>query len=1311
MGGDSLSGSLTRAAGTNAGVYAIQQGTLAANANYTLTYAGDNLTITAAPLTVTADAKAKAYGASDPALTYQVTSGSLVGGDSLSGSLTRALGENAGSYAIQQGSVVAGANYALTYVGANLSITPASLTGTAASASRAYGATNPVFTVNYSGFVGGDTTGVLGGSLVFQCVDTNAAAVTTNTPVGVYPIHVTTGQTAANYGINYADGSLTVTSAVLMVTADAKSRAYGATNPPLTLSYSGFVNGEAATALGGTVAAVTTAQTNSPIGSYAITEGVVTVTNANYSLSFVPGVLTITPYALTVTADAKTKVYGAVDPALTYQITGGLLAGGDSLSGSLTRAAGTNVGSYAIQQGTLTAGTNYTLTYVGANLSITAAPLTVTADAQTEAYGTGDPALTYQVTSGSLVGGDSLSGSLTRVAGTNVGLYPIQQGTLAASANYTLAYAGANLSITPELLTATADAKTKMYGGADPALTYQITSGLLVGGDSLSGSLTRVAGTNVGAYAIQQGTLAASANYALTYAGANLSITAAPLTVTADAKTKVYGASDPALTYLITSGALLGGDSLNGSLARVAGTNAGVYAIQQGTLTPGGNYMLTYVGANLTITAAPLTVTADAKTKVYGASDPALTYQVTSGALVGGDSLSGSQTRVAGTNVGNYAIQQGTLAAGANYALTYVGANLSITAAPLTATADAKTKVYGAVDPALTYQITSGSLVGGDSLSGSLTRVAGTNVGSYPIQQGTLAASANYTLTYAGANLSITVAPLTATADAKTEAYGASDPALTYQITSGSLVGGDSLSGSLTRVAGTNVGSYAIQQGTLAASANYALTYAGANLTITPAPLTATAVGRFKAYGTADPALTAQITSGALVGTDILSGSLTRVAGETVGTYAILKGTLTAGDNYNLTYVGASLMIVSAPLTITADAKTKVYGTSDPALTWQITSGTLAAGESITGTPNRTTGETVGSYSILQGTLTAGTNYTLTYVSANLSITPASLTGTVVGASRAYGATNPVFTVNYTGFVGGDTTGVLSGSLVFQCVDTNAAAVTTNTPAGVYPIHVLTGQTAANYSVAYADGSLTVTSAVLMVTADAKTNVYGAADPVLTYQVTNGATGGNALVSGDSLSGSLTRVAGTNAGVYAILQGTLTASTNYTLTFVGANLQITPAPLTITAQNKTKTQGMPNPPLTAVYSGFVAGEGTNSLTTQVTLGTTAMTGSPAGAYPITASGAVATNYTIGYVGGNLSVLAPPVLSGLSTDGSNGAFTLPTIAGQDYQIETTDSLNGQNWSPLGGPFTGTGGPMTVTNSLNGSPTFFRVRIMP
>jgi hypothetical protein len=236
---------------------------------------------------------------------------------------------------------------------------------------------------------------------------------------------------------------------------------------------------------------------------------------------------TVDPAAITVTADAKSKTYGATDPALTWHLTGGSLVSGDSFTGDLTRVAGENVGAHAILQGTLTAGANYNLTYTGADLTIGQKAIAVTADPQSKTYGDTDPALTWHLTGGSLVSGDSFTGDLTRVAGQNVGAHAILQGTLTAGANYNLTYTGADLTISQKAIAVTADPKSKVYGDADPALTWQLTGGSLVSGDSFTGDLTRVAGQNVGAHAILQGTLTAGANYNLTYTGADLTITPA----------------------------------------------------------------------------------------------------------------------------------------------------------------------------------------------------------------------------------------------------------------------------------------------------------------------------------------------------------------------------------------------------------------------------------------------------------------------------------------------------------------------------------------------------------------------------------------------------------------------------------------------------------------------------------------------------------------------------------------------------------------------------------------------------------------
>jgi hypothetical protein len=126
---------------------------------------------------------------------------------------------------------------------------------------------------------------------------------------------------------------------------------------------------------------------------------------------------------------------------LAYKVTG--LVGSDKLTGSLTREVGENVGTYAIGQGSL-ANSNYNINYVGANLTITAKDITVTADAQTKTYGEADPTMTYQVTG--LVGKDSLDGALVRDPGEKPGIYTINLGTLANS-NYNINFIAGKFTI------------------------------------------------------------------------------------------------------------------------------------------------------------------------------------------------------------------------------------------------------------------------------------------------------------------------------------------------------------------------------------------------------------------------------------------------------------------------------------------------------------------------------------------------------------------------------------------------------------------------------------------------------------------------------------------------------------------------------------------------------------------------------------------------------------------------------------------------------------------------------------------------
>ncbi len=1319
VGGDALSGAITRVAGENAGSHAIQQGTLDAGTNYMLTFVPASLTINPKPITVTADPQSKTYGDVDPTLTSQITTGSLIGPDTLSGSIMRVAGENAGVYTIQQGTLDAGGNYALTFVPANLTIGQKAITVAADAKSKIYGDADPVLTsqITVGSLVSGDA---LSGSLA-RVAGENA---------GGYAIQQGSLSAGANYNMTFVPASLTIAPKALLAQADDKSRGYGDTNPVLTITYTGFITNESVANLAELPQASTMADTNSAIGTYEIT--LAGGSDTNYSLVLSNGTLTVTLAAITVTADAQSKVYGDADPSLTYQITSGALLNGDSLSGSMTRDAGETIGSYAIQQGTLAASTNYTLTFVGTNLAINPKAITVTADAQSKTYGDVDPTLTSQITSGALVGTDAMTGNITRDPGENAGVYAIQQGTLDAGTNYTLTFVPANLTINPRPITVTADPQSKTYGDVDPTLTSQITAGSLIGTDTLNGGITRVAGENVGAYAIQPGTLDAGGNYTLTFVPADLTINAKPITVTADAKGKVYGDADPALTSQITSGALVSGDALSGSVVRVAGENAGSYAIQQGSLSAGANYNMAFVPATMTIARRALLAQADDKSRGYGDTNPVLTITYTG--FITNESVANlaelpQASTMAGTNspIGAYDI---TLTDGSdtNYSLVLSNGTLTVTLAALTVTADTQTKVYGDADPSLTYQITSGALINGDTLTGDLTRDAGETTGNYAIQQGTLAAGTNYTLTFVPAHLTIGPRPITVSADARVKIYGNVEPALTSQITSGSLVSGDSLTGDLTRAAGENVGDYAIEQGTLDAGTNYTLTFVSANLHINPRPITVTADPQTKIYGDADPILTSQITSGTMLNTDSLAGTVSRVPGENAGSYAIEQGGLSAGPNYDLTFVPANLTIHQRDLTVAVDAQTKVYGEIDPALTSRITSGSLVSGDALSGSLTRVPGENAGLYTIQQGTLSAGANYNLTFMPADLTIARRTLLAQADDKSRGYGDTNPVLTITYTGFITNE--GIANLAELPQ----PSTMADTNSPVGGYDI-TLTGGSDTNYSLVLSNGTLTITLAAITITADAQTKTYGDADPALTYQITSGT-----LLNGDSLTGSMTRSAGETIGSYAIQQGTLAANTNYTLTFAGTNLAINPKPITVTANAQSKTYGDTDPTLTSqVTSGSLVG--TDSLTGSMTR----IPGENVGAYAIEQGTLDAgTNYTLTFVSANLTIdqkaitisaypktktygaVDPSLTHGFSSGGLVGSDTLTgglvRVPGETvgvYPIQQGTLTAGPNYNltfvPANLTITPAGSTLTLGSSQNpstmGSSVTFTATVAP
>ena len=1325
--GDSLSGAVTTGAGltSNVGSYAITQGTLAATSNYALTYTNGNLAVGTRPVTAIGDDKSRVYGDVNPALTYTAATGTsssgsgLVNGDSLSGAVTTGAGltSNVGSYAITQGTLAATSNYALTYTNGNLAVGTRPVTAIGDDKSRVYGDVNPALTYTAATGTSSSGSGLVNGDSLSGAV-TTGAGLTSN--VGSYAITQGTLAATSNYALTYTNGNLAVGTRPVTAIGDDKSRVYGDVNPALTYtaatgtssSGSGLVNGDS---LSGAV--TTGAGLTSNVGSYAITQGTLAATS-NYALTYTNGNLAVGTRPVTAIGDDKSRVYGDVNPALTYTAATGTsssgsgLVNGDSLSGAVTTGAGltSNVGSYAITQGTLAATSNYALTYTNGNLAVGTRPVTAIGDDKSRVYGDVNPALTYTAATGTsssgsgLVNGDSLSGAVTTGAGltSNVGSYAITQGTLAATSNYALTYTNGNLAVGTRPVTAIGDDKSRVYGDVNPALTYTAATGTsssgsgLVNGDSLSGAVTTGAGltSNVGSYAITQGTLAATSNYALTYTNGNLAVGTRPVTAIGDDKSRVYGDVNPALTYTAATGTsssgsgLVNGDSLSGAVTTGAGltSNVGSYAITQGTLAATSNYALTYTNGNLAVGTRPVTAIGDDKSRVYGDVNPALTYTAATGTsssgsgLVNGDSLSGAVTTGAGltSNVGSYAITQGTLAATSNYALTYTNGNLAVGTRPVTAIGDDKSRVYGDVNPALTYTAATGTsssgsgLVNGDSLSGAVTTGAGltSNVGSYAITQGTLAATSNYALTYTNGNLAVGTRPVTAIGDDKSRVYGDVNPALTYTAATGTsssgsgLVNGDSLSGAVTTGAGltSNVGSYAITQGTLAATSNYALTYTNGNLAVGTRPVTAIGDDKSRVYGDVNPALTYTAATGTsssgsgLVNGDSLSGAVTTGAGLTsnVGSYAITQGTLAATSNYALTYTNGNLAVGTRPVTAIGDDKSRVYGDVNPALTYTAATGTsssgsgLVNGDSLSGAVTTGAGLTsnVGSYAITQGTLAATSNYALTYTNGNLAVGTRPVTAIGDDKSRVYGDVNPALTYTAATGTSSSGSGLVNGDSLSGAV-TTGAGLTSNV--GSYAITQGTLAATSNYALTYTNGNLAVGTRPVTAIGDDKSRVYGDVNPALTYTAATGtSSSGSGLVNGDSLSGAVTTGAGltSNVGSYAITQGTLAATSNYALTYTNGNLAVGTRPVTAIGDDKSRVYGDVNPALTYTAatgtsssgSGLVNGD---SLSGAVTTG--AGLTSNVGSYAITQGTLAATsNYALTYTNGNLAVGTRPV---------------------------------------------------------------------
>ncbi|MBZ5533572.1 MAG: beta-propeller fold lactonase family protein [Acidobacteriia bacterium] len=1261
LNGSTLASALTDATGT-ATVTTLPIGTISVGTHvsaFTVSFAGDSsflasssvgtLVVTTAQLTVTADNQSRLYGDPNPPLTYTITG--FVNGDTIavvsgaaSCSTTATPASPAGTYPITCTlGTLAATNYVFVFVDGTLTVNPAPLTVTVANASRAYGAANPAFT--------GTITGLKNGDVITATYSTTATAAS---PVGTYPITATLvdpGNVLGSYVVTNTPGTLTVTAASLVVTANNAARLYGDPNPAFTGTIAGLVNGDNITAT--FTSAATPA---SPIGNYAIVPALLDPTNklGNYAVTLNNGNLVVSPAPLTVTAANATRAFGTPNPVFTGAIVGIKNADNITATYASPATATSAPGTYPIVP-TLVDPTaklgNYTVTVNNGTLTITAAALTVTADNVSRLYGDPNPTLTYTITG--FVNGDTIavvSGTAacttTATPASPVGTYPITctAGTLAAS-GYVFVFANGTLTVNPAPLTVAAANASRLYGAANPAFTGAITG--IKNGDNITATYASVATatSNAGTYPIVPTLVDPTGklgNYTVTSNNGTLTVTAAPLTVTAANATRVYGDPNPAFTGTITG--LLNGDNITATYASAAtpASSVGSYAIVPTLVDPTGklgNYTVTSNNGTLTVTPAALVVTAANATRAFGDPNPAFTGTIVG--LKNGDNITAtfSSPATATSPAGTYPIipalvdPTGKLG---NYTVTANNGTLTVTSAALVVTAANASRFYGDPNPVFTGTIT--GVKNGDTITAtySSTATATSAPGTFAIvptlSDGGTGALANYTIVINNGILTVNAAPLSVAAANATRLYGAANPVFTGTITG--LKNGDNITATYTSVADptSNVGTYPIApvlSDPTNKLSNYAVTLTNGTLTITPAPLSVTAANASRLYGDPNPAFTGTIT-GLLNGDNITATYSSVDATAAVGTYPIVPALVDPTGklgNYTVTSNNGTLTITPAPLSVTAANAARAFGDPNPVFTGAIAG--IKNGDNITATYSTTATATspIGTYPIVPALLDPTgklSNYTVTINNGTLTISQAVLTVTAANAGMLYGDPVPLLTGVITGLKNGDTISAVYGT-----------TATPASPVGIYPIIptlVDPNNQAVNYTVVINNGSLVVSPAPLLVTAADASRLYGDPNPVFTGTIIGIKNADNITATFSSATDPTTTV-----GTYPIVPTLVDPAgrlANYVVTSTNGTLTITPAPLTIQAADATAPVGS-----IPAFTGTITGVKNADVIT-ATYSTTADATSPAGTYPIVPAAdpnPVLVNYSITLLNGTLTL--------------------------------------------------------------------------
>ena len=677
------------------------------------------------------------------------------------------------------------AQFTVTTKNGTLTINQRNVTLTSASANKQYDGTELTkheVTVGGEGFVTGEGAAYsYTGSQTTVGKSDNTFTYTPNA-----------GTDEGNYDITVYYGELEVTDRTdkyaIEVEANSGSKTYDGTALKVegfkTLSFT--VNGQTYTVEGLTASAegtnVSDSKTVTVTGTPVVKDAAGNNVTAQFTVTTKNGTLTITPVAIELTADSASKEYdGKALTKDTYRITNGKFVGEDGLASVTVEGSQTLVGSsnnvitgHKLKEGTLSE--NYAISYVDGELKVTD---------RTEKYAieveANSGSKTYDGTALKVEGFKTLSFTVNDQIYTVSGLTASAEGTkvsdsktvtvtgtpvvMDAAGNevtdqFTVTTKNGTLTINPVAIELTADSASKEYDGmALTKDTYTITNGKFVGEDGLAsvtvvGSQTLVgSGKNViTGHELKEGTL--PENYAISYMDGELKVTDRAekytITVKANSGSKTYDGTKLTVDGFETLSFAVGGNTytVEGLTAHAEGTNVSDSAAVEVIGTPvvkdaAGNdvtaqFTVNPVNGNLTITPASVTVTADNKSKVFGAAEPELTATVTG--TLNGDKVAYTLSRDPGENVGGYTITPTGEKVQGNYEVTYETGTLTITPVTekvvVTVTGHTGTAVYDGTAHTVTgydVAVSNPLYTAADFAFDGTASVTGTDAGGYPM--------------------------------------------------------------------------------------------------------------------------------------------------------------------------------------------------------------------------------------------------------------------------------------------------------------------------------------------------------------------------------------------------------------------------------------------------------------------------------------------------------------------------------------------------------------------------------------------------